>query len=50
MNWKIGSLSGNSIQAREFFNTKVIKKMNEHKLKFVFAAKSNKIKEIHEKN
>jgi hypothetical protein len=48
---KIGVQVGTVYMDREFFNRKVISKMDEHKLDFVIAAKSNKkIKEILEKH
>ena len=44
---KMGIKVGTVYMDREFFNRKVISKMNEHKLDFVIAAKSNKrIKEM----
>jgi hypothetical protein len=48
---KMGVKVGTVYMDREFFNRKVISKMDEHKLDFVIAAKSNKkIKEILEKH
>ena len=48
---KMGVKVGTVYMDREFFNLKVLSKMDEHKLEFVIAAKSNKkIKEILEKH
>ena len=48
---RMGVKVGTVYMDREFFNRKVISKMDEHKLDFVIAAKSNKkIKEILEKH
>ena len=39
---KMGVKVGTVYMDREFFNRKIISKMDEHKLDFVIAAKSNK--------